>query len=304
MLKTYIRRSRPLIVSALLGACCLAALPRVAQAQAIVLSVNGLPITSYDIDQRMKLLRLLRKPASKQAAIDDLITDKVKLGEISKFTITMSDSDVAAQAAQDALAAKVQPAQFAQQLQNGGIDEQNWREHFKAEAEWNMYVKAMNKTLDVSSGQVSAEMAKQGQSAALTEYLVRQVVIVTPNGSALDQKMREAEQLRTRFDSCQRGVAMAESAPDVVVQALVTRTSSSVTDEIRAAMDKTPVGRLTPPVRSADGVQMIAVCGKKVVRDSTEAGAPLRNKLVDQRLERASAALYAPVRARAVIVHP
>ena len=42
--------------------------PAPAHAQAIVASINGYPITTYDIDQRMKLLRALRKPATRDAA--------------------------------------------------------------------------------------------------------------------------------------------------------------------------------------------------------------------------------------------
>ncbi len=47
-------------------------------AQAIVASINGDPITDIDIDQRMKLLRVLRKPATRDAAIESLFTDHLE----------------------------------------------------------------------------------------------------------------------------------------------------------------------------------------------------------------------------------
>jgi peptidyl-prolyl cis-trans isomerase SurA len=280
---------------------CFVAAPPPAVAQELMLSVNGAPITSYDVEERMKLLRLLKKPASREAAIDDLIADKVKLSEIAKFTIHLDDSDIMAQGAQDAQEAKIPPAAFAQELKSAGIDDSNWREHFRAQAEWNLYVKAMNKTVDVSDQQVDAAMAKTGQSPSLTEYLVRQVVIVVPDPNAVDQKMPEANDLRARFDGCASGVAMAQQEPDVVVQSLITRTSASLSDQVKAELDQTPVGKLTPPERSAEGIEMIAVCSRNSIHDDS-ADDPIRTQLLKDKLEKASAALYAPLRAHAVIV--
>jgi peptidyl-prolyl cis-trans isomerase SurA len=46
--------------------------PRPAFAQAIIASINGDPITNIDIDERMKMLRVLHKPATREAAIESL----------------------------------------------------------------------------------------------------------------------------------------------------------------------------------------------------------------------------------------
>ena len=281
---------------------CLTALPQLAHAQAIVLSVNGSPITTYDIQQRMKLLRLLRKPASREAAINDLIADQLKLQQVAKFTITFTEADIAAQGARDALEAKIAPAAFAEELQRAGIDQNNWRQHFKAQAEWHMYVKALNKAVDVSEQQVRAEMAKRGESATLTQYLVRQVVIVVPNPAGVEQKMREAQQVRARFANCSAGVPFARAQPDVVVQNLTTRTSVEVAPALRALLDKTPVGHLTAPENSPSGIEMLALCSKKQVRDDTAAGAAARNALISKRLKTAADHLYNKLRATAVIV--
>lgn len=277
------------------------AAPHAARAQAILMSVNGAPITSYDVDQRMKLLRLVKKPASRDAAIDSLIEDKVKLSEVSKFTITLSDSDIMYQLGMDAKDAKINPAALAGALQQG-VDASNWKEHFKAEAEWSIYVKAMNKTLDVSDKEIDAALSSRGQAPGVTEYLVRQIVVVATDPATVASRMAEAEGIRAKFDGCDKGVEMARSQPNVVVQSLVTRASDSLPDEARALLDKTPVGRLTPPSRVPEGIEMLALCNRKTVHDDTAVSQPIRDELLKERLEKASAELYAPVRARAVIV--
>jgi len=51
-----------------------------AQAQSIVVMVNGDPITDYDVEQRTKLNFLsTRKQQSRQEVLNELIDDKVKI---------------------------------------------------------------------------------------------------------------------------------------------------------------------------------------------------------------------------------
>ena len=64
---------------------CVAAAPRPAVAQAIVASINGDPITNIDIDERMKMLRVLHKPATREAAIESLFTDRIKIQRITQI---------------------------------------------------------------------------------------------------------------------------------------------------------------------------------------------------------------------------
>ena len=278
--------------------------PSVANAQALALTVNGVPITTYDIAERMKLLRILRKPASREDAVNSLIADSLKLQEMSHFTIHLNDAQIAQQGAEDAKEAKISAVELAQRLQTSGLDKHNWQEHFRAQAEWNMYVKALNKALDVSTQAVQAEMAKLGKSPDLTEYLVRQVIIVVPNDAGLAQAMSEAKDLRARFSDCRAGVAYARAQPRVVVQSATSRTSATLDKALRTVLDKTPVGHLTEPSRSPQGIEMLALCQRKTVHDASAAGAEIRQRLIAQRLRRASARIYARLRARAVIVRP
>jgi peptidyl-prolyl cis-trans isomerase SurA len=182
------------------AATSLFAMP-VAQAQQLVLTVNGDPITSYDVEQRVKLLRILKRPAGRPEAIEDLITDRLKLREMSKYQITASEQDILTQGARDAAKAKLSPQALGQALQSARIDEQQWKDHFRAEYIWNVYVAALNKTVEVSEADVRAELAKRGKNTAITEYVLRQVVLVVPGGAGanvLEGRAREAQGLRTR----------------------------------------------------------------------------------------------------------
>jgi peptidyl-prolyl cis-trans isomerase SurA len=67
-------------------------------------------------------------------------------------------------------------------------------------------------------------------------------------------------------------------------------------------LDATPVGRLTPPSRSAQGVEMLAVCNKSDRQDAAAAD-NLRNDMLFKKLQGESDKRYAEVRAKAIIVN-
>src|ERR1700730_433995 len=60
----------------------------------IVASINGDSITNIDIDERMKMLRVLRKPATRDTAIESLFTDRLEIHEAGKFGVDPRDSDI------------------------------------------------------------------------------------------------------------------------------------------------------------------------------------------------------------------
>jgi peptidyl-prolyl cis-trans isomerase SurA len=287
-------------------ALCFALVPGAkVRAQALVLSVNNYPITDYDVGQRIRLLKVLKQPAGREQAIEDLIEDRIKLQEMAKYQITATDQDIITQGARDAMRAKIAPAAFGQALQAAKIDEQHWKEHFKARHVWNVYVAALNKTVEISEEEVRAELAKRGKTSEVREYVLRQVVLVIPSGadaSRADVRMKEAQGLRTRFTDCASGAALLAQFPEVVIKEPVRRSMNSLPDGLRDMFDRTPTGRLTAPERTPLGIEMVAICQKNNIRDESSAGADIRNELLTQRLEGASTRLFKDMRARAIIV--
>ncbi|MDB5593218.1 MAG: hypothetical protein JWM36_179 [Hyphomicrobiales bacterium] len=277
-----------------------------ALAQVLVATINDNPITSYDLEQRMKLLRVLKKPATRDAALESLTSDKLRLSEVKKYGIVPGNSEMGGAIARVASEIKVPAQTLASQVQGAGIQESNWTDYFKAEAGWAIYVRAMNKTLEVSEQEVRAELKKKGGKAAVpNEFTMREVVFIVPASAApaaLQTRTREAEQLRMRFTDCQSGLALARGLTDVAVKEQFSRSGNSLGADLRDILEKTPVGHLTPPQRGPSGIEMVAVCAKRDVRDDVVAGEDIRQELLSKRLDIASAKLYAELRSRAVVV--
>ncbi|MGH6936871.1 MAG: SurA N-terminal domain-containing protein, partial [Methylocella sp.] len=240
-------------------------------AQEIVASINGDPITNIDIDERMKMLRVLRKPATRDAAIESLFTDRLEIREAGKFSIEPRDSDISQQIVKVAQNMKLAPDALIGALQHAGVTPDHFKAHFRADLAFGVLVQALNKGVEASEEQVRTELAKQGGKAASgTEYTVRQIIFAVPRAAtvaALTVRAHEAEQLRGRFTDCESGLPLARAMNDVTVRDSLTKSSVEIGENLRQLLDKTPAGHLTAPQRSSEGLEMIAVCAKGTAKD-------------------------------------
>lgn len=275
-------------------------------AQAIVASINGDPITNIDIDERMKMLRVLRKPATRDAAIESLFTDRLKIHEAGKFGVAPRESDISQQIIKVAQEMKMSPDALVEALQRAGVTPDHFKAHFRSEIAYYVLVQALNKGVEASEEQVRAELAKQGgKAAAGTEYTVRQVIFAIPRTATiatLNERAREAEQLRTRFTECETGLPLARAINDVTVRDPLTKTSAEMGEALRELLDKTPTGHLTAPQRSMEGLEMIAVCTKGVAKDDSAARTAISQKLLAAHIAADSERRLKEIRAKAVIV--
>jgi peptidyl-prolyl cis-trans isomerase SurA len=275
-------------------------------AQEIVASINGDPITNIDIDERMKMLRVLRKPATRDAAIESLFTDRLEIQEAGKFAIDPKDSDTLQQMVTVAKDMKLAPDALAEALQHAGVTPDHFKAHFRADLAFNVLVQALNKGVEASEGQVRAELAEQGGKAASgTAYTVRQIIFAIPRAAtvaALTERAREAEQLRGRFTDCDSGLPLARAMNDVTVRDPLTKTSVELGESLRQLLDKTPAGHLTAPQRSTEGLEMIAVCAKGTAKDDSAARAAISQKILAAHIAADRERRLKELRARAVIV--
>jgi peptidyl-prolyl cis-trans isomerase SurA len=278
-----------------------------ARAQAIVATVNGDPITDIDISERMKLLRVLHQPATHDAALESMIEDQLELDQTGEFKIKASDSDIGQQISKDAVKLKMAPQVLFDALQSAGISESHFKDHFAAEFQFFLLTEAYNKGVEASETEVRAELAKDGgKAAAGTDYKIRQVIFTVFASSAtpdeIEEKMKAAEQLRTRFTDCDSGVSMAQSMDDVAVKDLMTRNSIQLSDALKDVLDKTPVGHLTPPQRTSEGIEMIAVCSKTASDDDSALRDSISQRLLDAEMEADAARRLKELRSYAVVV--
>ena len=99
------------------------------------------------------------------------------------------------------------------------------------------------------------------------------IVLIVPRGSAadaLETRKKEAEALRARIQTCAEANAFFKSMQNAAIREAVIKTSADIPASLREILDGTPIGHLTPPEVTKQGVEMVALCA----RDPTTVDTP------------------------------
>lgn len=284
------------------GVCVVADGP--AQAQVLVVSVNGDPITSVDIEQRMKLLRSIHRPASRDAAIESMVETRLKYRESLKFGVNIGDNDIGEQVQTDAKKLKTSPQALLTAMTGAGVSQEHLRNYFRAELGYRLLTKALNRGVEASEIAVREELAKEKGKSTLTKYSLRQVVFtLTPSATPaiVEASVKQAEALRGRFTNCATGIPYAKTLPGVAVREPLKRSSTQLPDGIKDVLEKTPIGHLTPPSRSANGIELVAVCERSASQDDDELRKTIADRLLAEHIDQDEMSKYKELRSHAVI---
>jgi len=259
-----------------------------AMAQTSVAAVNGEPITNRDVEQRMKVSALLfRAPLSRAAAIQELIDDRVKINEGRRLGMRVTPQGLDESLSRMAASARQTPVQFEQNLIRAGVEPEQVKAKLNAQIIWAELLRQRSRSGNVSNAELNAEMERRAAKgeALVTDYVVRQVVFVVPPGIGAGQREREASAARGRFADCETGVEYLRTLRDVAVKERVGRSSADLPKPMTELLNKTPVGKLTPPFRSEQGVEMIAVCERSQRQDNIQLRNQIEQEIVAKRTE-------------------
>jgi peptidyl-prolyl cis-trans isomerase SurA len=279
-------------------------------AQTVAVMVNGEPITNYDIEQRTKLDFLsTRKPATRQKVIDELIDEKVKIKEGKKFGVDPGIADVDQSYTAMSTRMRLTPEQLTKSLETQGIRPETLKARMKAEMVWGSLVRGRFKeSLQVGEKEVAAAVQVNGSDEKTAtesfEYKMQPIVLIVPRGSAqpaIEVRRKEAEALRNRVQTCDDANAIFKSMQNAAIREAVTKTSADLPPPLRELLDKTPIGHLTEPEVTKQGVEMVALCGRKPTTVDTPKKKEIRDKMYVEKFEAKSKAYLQEVRKAAMI---
>jgi peptidyl-prolyl cis-trans isomerase SurA len=278
-------------------------------AQTVVVMVNGEPITNYDIDQRSKLNFLsTHKTPNRNDVIAELIDEKVKIREGRKYSVDPGVSDIDNAYTSMSARMRIPPEQLTKTLEAQGIRPDTVKARLRAEMVWNSLVRGRFKeSLQVGEKEVAAAAKAKGDDKAETEsfeYQMQPIVLIVPRGSApalVEARRKEAEALRTRVQTCVEANAFFKSMQNAAIREPVTKTSADLPPALRDLLDKTPIGHLTEPEVTKQGVEMVALCGRKPTTIDTPKKKEVRDRMYAEKYEAKSRSYLSEVRKAAMI---
>ena len=278
------------------------------QAQSVAVMVGGDPITNYDIEQRTKLNFLTtRKQMPRQEVIDELINEKVKIKEAKKFGVDPSEGDIDQSFAGMGSRMRLTPEQLTKSLESQGVRPETLKARLKADMVWTSLVRGRFKeSLQVGEKDVAAAAQEGGEQAQTEafEYKMQPIVLIVPRGSApavIESRRKEADAVRARVQTCDEANSYFKSMQNAAIREAVTKTSADIPGPLRELLDKTPIGHLTPPEITKQGVEMVALCGRKPTTVDTPKKREIRDKMYAQKYETKSKAYLQEVRKAAMI---
>jgi len=276
----------------------------------IVVMVNGEPITNYDIEQRGKLITLTtHKPADRQQVIDELIDEKVKIREGKKFSIDPSAADVDQSYGSMAARMRITGEQLTKSLESQGIRADTLKSRVRADMVWTNLVRGRYKeSLQVSEKDVNEKVKESGGDEKTDtkglEYKMQPIVLVVPRGSGqevTEARKKEADALRARIQTCAEANAFFKSMQNAAIRESVTKSSADIPPPLREVLDNTPIGHLTPPEVTKQGVEMVALCARDETTVDTPKKREIRDKIFAEKYEAKSKSYLAESRRASMI---
>ena len=308
----FISSCRRSIVAAGIAGVAVTAASFGAAAQNAIVLVNGDPITAFDIDQRTRFLQLAaRKTLARQEVLDELIDEKLKLQQLRRYDVNLTaiDNDVENAVNNMARRMRMNQQQFIQQLAGSGVQIGTLKSRVKAEIIWSQIIRGKyQSSFQFNDKDILAALeTRKKDDQGGYDYTLRPILFIVPRGSpqvAFETRRREAEGLRGRFQNCEEGIPFARALRDIAVRDQVTRSSADLPLQLREILEKTEVGRLTPPELTSQGVELYALCAKKQSSaDNTPGKREVRDELISEQFQANAKKYLKELRSQAYIVY-
>jgi peptidyl-prolyl cis-trans isomerase SurA len=244
----------------------------------VVASVNDDVISSYDLEQRMRLLIVVagiqptndNLPEIQREALRSLIEERLELQELKhqekeqKFSIIATDADVDDEVANTARSNNTTPAQLMAALAQQGIGAETYRTQLRAEISWQRWIRGRyGSRLTIGDDQIKAFQQRMSSEANKPRYQVSVVFIDAQRAGGQSAAMDEANQL---INQLHQGAPFAAVAHQFSADSTAANggdagwiTAGELPAEVDAAMEQMRPGQLSAPIPVKDGVYLISL---------------------------------------------
>lgn len=277
---------------------CLAA-PLAAQGQdmKVLVTVNDQPITSYDVNARINLWKLLggNVALTRKQALDGIIGDIAKIEEAKKYKADPSEKDIDERVARVASGMKTDMNGFKAKLKAQGISLSVVRQYVAAQIAFNRLLAGKyQERVEVTDAEIDAKMEEVKASInnqlakikadprmqPVTVYEILEINFPVDSPDLLTARAADTQQFASKFKGCGSAKSAASGIFNVKVGKKIEADSRRIPPQLQAAFKQAGVGAAIGPFRNQNGLQMWGYCGtKKVTPQMPKAQLPTRDQV-------------------------
>lgn len=253
--------------------------PQFQLADGIVATVNDQIITGFDLRQRMLMLIASSQvqpteenlPAIQQAALNNLIEDRLKSQEMTKFKqLTVTPADIEEEITDMARRAGTTPEQYIHFLEQGGINADAFRENLRVEIGWQRLASGrFGSRARASTLQIDQEIRRLNEAAAQPQYLLGEIYIEAARVGGQQAALNGARQLVQQiiqgapFQAVAQQFSSAPSASARVPGDAGWVIKASLQPALQSALDQLQPGQLSNPIPVDGGVYILYLRDKR-----------------------------------------
>jgi peptidyl-prolyl cis-trans isomerase SurA len=252
----------------------------------VIATVNDHPITSFDVDQRIRLLKILgiNNPAKlgRVQVANELINDVVKIDEAKRGHIDPTEKDVDQRLVQMATGMKTDQAGLKSRLAQQGLTVGTLRQFAAAQMSFARLLSAkfhekvaadpaaVEKKFNEIKAQINVNVAKAEADPRRQPVKVIQLQEVNfpvegNDPQLLQSRAVEAGQVASKIKSCAGIQGAAAGIFNVRVGKKIEADSRRLPPPMQAQLNARGVGRAIGPMRYKGGIQLLAYCGTRMI---------------------------------------
>lgn len=270
-MRTSIRLLSAALIAGLAVIGGFAATATQSQAAEVKYIVNKEPITSYDIQRRTAMLKLMQRRGNlRQIATDEMIEQVLRDQEARRLRISISNAQVDSAYERFAKSNRLSVRQMDGILGQAGVTKDHFKAFIRSQMAWGQAVSQRGSAAGRNIDDAIRNMMKDGVKPSTTEYVLQQVILVVPERerrAILGRRKKEAQSLRKQMTSCDTSRAVAATMLDVSIRDLGRVLEPELPPEWEKPVKAAQAGTATSSIETERGVEFLLICSTRQASD-------------------------------------
>jgi parvulin-like peptidyl-prolyl isomerase len=268
--------------------------PSRAETAQVLATVNDLPVTTFDVRQRISLWKLVGgKPASgdlKKKALDELIDDIAEIEEAKRRSLAASEEEIDKRMEGIAKSLKTDTSGLKSKLKSQGVSIAAMRQYISAQFAFHRLVRAsgekglavtdadvkkrtaeLKAEIDTNINRQIAKIEADPRRKPVTVYQLMEISFpldavggeITPQ--IVQSRAIEVNQFIKRFTGCKSAGDAAAGIFNVKIGKTIQADGSKIPPQLKEALDSAKPGNAIGPIRGEKSLQALAFCGTRNV---------------------------------------